>query len=479
MNLFQRIRSTRFVLTLWYSIILLAAFIIFGAGVYVYLRHVEEAELEQNLVEEIDWISRLVDLEGSRLDVLTYGDLSNDVGQRIVAHYNVNPRNYDVVLAFVNGTILYRSPSGRSFLVPGTMLPQDRTLLQVIKSPDNELFRVALRRTDPFIIQVAYSETATETVLGHLLSIFGVLMPVVLFVAFSGGWIMAGMVLRPIGQITRLADRISAKNLSERIPQRDVPDELGRLITTMNRMIARLESSFSQIREFSMSVAHELRTPLTILKGESELALTRALTREETERLVTTYLEETVRMSRIVDDLLTLAKADAGQIKIQNAPVELSRLLQDIHEDAVILSSDKPLTVELRRNDQAIVPGDEARLRQLFRVLLSNAVQYTDPGGSVIISSRRTGAEVHIDIEDTGIGIPQEALDRIFQRFYRVDEARTRVKGGSGLGLSIAHWIASAHNGSISVRSTLGKGSCFTVTLPVAAGAEISRGSQS
>ena len=467
MTLRQRIRSTRFVLTLWYSIILLAAFILFGAGVYVYLRHVEEAGLEQNLVEEIDWISRLVDLERSRIDVWTLSDLSNDVGQRIVAHYNVNPRNYDVVLAFVNGTILYRSPSGRSFLVSGTILPPDRTLLQSVTSPDREVYRVALRRTDPFIIQVAYSETATETVLGHLLSIFGVLMPVVLFVAFAGGWIMAGMVLRPIGQITRLADRISAKNLSERIPQRDVPDELGQLITTINRMIARLESSFSQIREFSLSVAHELRTPLTILKGESELALARALTREETERLVTTYLEETVRMSRIVDDLLTLAKADAGQIKIQKEAVDLSRLLRDIHEDAVILSSDKPLNVELRRNDQVTVLGDEARLRQLFRVLLSNAVQYTDPGGSVSISSRRAGGEVHIDIEDTGIGIPQDALDKVFQRFYRVDEARTRVKGGSGLGLSIAQWIANAHSGSISVRSAVGKGSCFTVTLPV------------
>jgi two-component system, OmpR family, sensor kinase len=468
MNLLQRIRSTRFILTLWYSIILLAAFIIFGAGVYVYLRHVEEAGLEQNLVEEIDWISRLVELERSRIDVWTLGDLSNDIGQRIVAHYNVNPRNYDVVLAFVNGTILYRSPSGRSFLVPGTALPQDRTLLQSIQSPGKEVFRVALRRTDPFVIQVAYSETATETVLGHLLSIFGVLIPVVLFIAFSGGWVMAGMVLRPIGQITRLADRISAQNLSERIPQRDVPDELGQLISTINRMIARLESSFSQIREFSLSVAHELRTPLTIMKGESELALARRLTREETERLVTTYLEETVRMSRIVDDLLTLAKADAGQVKIQKEPVELSRLLRDIHEDAVILSSDKPLAVELQQNDQATVLGDEARLRQLFRVLLSNAVQYTDPGGSVLISSRRDGKKVHIDVVDTGIGIPEGALDKIFQRFYRVDEARTRVKGGSGLGLSIAQWIASAHNGSIAVRSTLGKGSCFTVTLPVA-----------
>jgi two-component system OmpR family sensor kinase len=467
MTLHQRIRSTRFILTLWYSVILLAAFIIFGFGVYVYLQHVEEAGLEQNLVEEIDWISRLVDLERSRIDVWTLADLSNDVGQRIVAHYKVNPRNYDVVLAFVNGTILYRSPSGRSFLVPGTVLPPDRTLLQSIKSPDNEVFRVALRRTDPFIIQVAYSETATETVLGHLLSIFGVLMPVVLFIAFSGGWIMAGMVLRPVGQITRLADRISAENLSERIPQRDVPDELGQLIVTINRMIARLEASFSQIREFSLSVAHELRTPLTILKGESELALTRTMTREETERLVTTYLEETVRMSRIVDDLLTLAKADAGQVRILREPVELSRLLQDIYEDALILASDKQLTVEMRSNEPAIVQGDESRLRQLFRILLSNAVQYTNSGGSVLISSRREGGKIHVEVEDTGIGIPQEALGKVFQRFYRVDEARTRIKGGSGLGLSIAQWIVTAHEGSISVRSTFGKGSCFTVTLPV------------
>ncbi len=162
MNLLQRIRSTRFILTLWYSIILLAAFIIFGAGVYIYLQHVEEAGLEQNLVEEIDWISRLVEIERSRIDVWTLGDLSNDIGQRIVAHYNVNPRNYDVVLAFVNGTILYRSPSGRSFLVPGTILPQDRTLLQSVRSPDNQIFRVALRRK----IEDGFSTKLIHTVRG-------------------------------------------------------------------------------------------------------------------------------------------------------------------------------------------------------------------------------------------------------------------------------------------------------------------------
>ncbi len=468
MRIPPRFRSTRFVLTFWYSVLLLAAFAIFGAGVYLYLRHMEEAELERNLLEEVDWVSRLVDLEHNRFDFFAPFDaLSSNVEEQIIAHYQENPRNYTVRLTTIAGRVLYQSPQGVTGLISALALPPEQTVVQTIRASHGETLRVASRRTDPFVVQIAYSDQEMTTVMRHLMSIFAFLVPVVLFVSISGGWFMAGMILHPVSQITGLANKISAERLDQRIPERDVPDEFGDLIATINRMFGRLQKSFAETREFSLSVAHELKTPLTILKGESELALTHPLTQEEIQELAATYLDETVRLSHIVDDLLTLAKADSAQITIDNKPVQLQPLVNDILDDAQILSTEKGLAVELRNNEPATLMGDELRLRQLFRILVSNAVQYTDAGGSITISSIVRNGEARIAIADSGIGIAPEHLQQIFERFYRVDEARSRVKGGSGLGLAIAKWIAGAHKGTIAVESSPGNGSVFTVKLPV------------
>ncbi|HTY00648.1 MAG TPA: ATP-binding protein [Bacteroidota bacterium] len=467
MRIPPRFRSTRFVLTFWYTVLLLAAFAVFGTGVYLYLRHMEEAELERNLLEEVDWVSRLVDLERHRIDFFAPFDaLSTNVEDQIIAHYQENPRNYTVRLTTIYGRVLYQSPQGVTGLVSALALPPEQTVVQTIRDAHGGSLRVASRRTDPFVVQIAYSEQEMTTVMRHLMSIFAFLVPVVLFVSISGGWFMAGMILHPVSQITNLANKISAEHLDQRIPEREVPDEFGNLIATINRMFGRLQKSFAETREFSLSVAHELKTPLTILKGESELALTHPLTQKEMQELAATYLDETVRLSHIVDDLLTLAKADSAQIAISHSPVELQALVNDIVDDAQILSTDKGLQVELRVNEPAVVMGDELRLRQLLRILVSNAVQYTDAGGSISISSIVRNGEARISIADTGIGIASEHVTRIFERFYRVDEARSRAKGGSGLGLAIAKWIVEAHKGGIEVESSPGKGSVFTVKIP-------------
>ena len=468
MRIPPRFRSTRFVLTFWYTVLLLAAFAILGTGVYLYFRHMEETELERTLLEEVDWVSRLVDLERNRIDFFAPFDaLSGTIQEQIIAHYQANPRNFDVRLTTIAGRVLYQSPQGVIGLISALALPPEQTVVQTIKTPSGETFHVAYRRADPFVIQIAYSDREMTTVLQHLMSIFAFLVPVVLFMSVAGGWFMAGMILHPVSQITSLANRISAEHLDQRIPDREVPDEFGNLISTINKMFARLQKSFAETREFSLSVAHELRTPLTILKGESELALTRPLTQQEIQDLATTYLDETVRLSHIVDDLLTLAKADSAQISIDQKPVDLAALMNDILDDAQILSTEKGIRVDLHTNEPATVMGDELRLRQLFRILVTNAVQYTDNGGTITLSSITRNDEARISIADTGIGIPPEHIPKIFDRFYRVDNARSRVKGGSGLGLAIAKWIVEAHKGSIEVESAPGHGSVFTVKIPL------------
>ena len=468
MRILHKARSIRFVLTLWYTVILLIAFVLFGSAVYLYLKRVQETSLRDDLLEEVDWIARIVDVERSKISGRANLEaLSSDVERRITEHFVFNPRNYVVMLTSSSGSILYESDNRQNRDLTGEEVRTGPTLVYTVQERDGTVMRVAARRDPPFVIEVAYTESATQAVLEHLLSIFAVLAPVVLFVAFSGGWLMAGIVLRPIREISVRAKDITASNLSGRIITRPTDDELGELIATINGMIARLEMSFRNIREFSLSIAHELKTPLTILKGEAELALTKPVSPLEAQQLASMFLEETSRLSRIVDDLLTLAQVEAGRIVLDREQVELHDLVNGVYEDALILAADRQIAVYLDRNDQSTLAGDPARLRQLLRALISNAVRYTDPGGKVRIRNERKGDEACITIQDTGIGIPAESLDKIFDRFYRVDEARSRARGGSGLGLSIAKWIAGAHHGSISVESSPGKGSSFAVHLPL------------
>jgi heavy metal sensor kinase len=392
--------------------------------------------------------------------------LDADLKARIVQHFSKDPRNYIVVLSTADGKPLYELEDRdyAALLHPPSI--RGKTILSTVEYEPGNSLRVASLATGSIVIHVGFQETSMLQVLHHTLFVFSLLAPVVLLVSVAGGWMLAGLALRPVADITDRTRQITVENLAERIPVRHVDDELGRLIGSINFTLARLESSFEQMKQFSMNVAHELKTPLTIMRGEAELALGNERVPEEYARLLTMVLEETGRMAHIVDDLLTLAKAEAGQIVLERSEVGIQMLVQDLYDDAVTLAVPKNLSVLLDVNEPARVMGNTSRPRQLFRILLSNAVQYTDQGGTIRISNRILGGEIHVTIQDTGIGIPEESLTRIFERFYRVDQARTRAKGGSGLGLPLAQWIVRSHFGHISVESKLGTGSTFTVFLP-------------
>jgi heavy metal sensor kinase len=466
MKLPRRFSSVRFVLTLWYTVVLLVAFGIFGGSVYIYLEHLLNQTLEQDLASEVDWIVQLIDLEQSKGGLTQTEEFPPELKQSISQHFKRDPRNYVVLLSGLGGRKLYESEEWAEqylrHVPPGSEQIQ---FLSVEHIPGSTL-RVATLSRAAMTIRVAFPERYTSAVLGHVVSILALLLPVVLVISLFGGWFLSGLALTPVTQITERAARISAMNLNERIPPREVDDELGRLITTINYMIARLESSFENMKQFSMNVAHELKTPLTILRGEAELALGKQMKGEDIQQFAGVFLEETGRMAHVIDDLLTLARADAGTVSIRKEVVPLADLIQDLYDDAVMLASRKDLKVELIDNAEVHLIGDSSRLRQLFRALISNAVQYTDAGGTIRIRATATEEHVCVNVEDSGIGIPPESCDHIFTRFYRVDQARTREKGGSGLGLAIARWIVEAHHGTISVESEVGRGSVFTVTLP-------------
>ena len=282
--------------------------------------------------------------------------------------------------------------------------------------------------------------------------------------------------LQLLDEIATTAQKIDAENLSPKLvatsgaqrPRFEVPptgDELSRLASTLNDMIDRLERSLRQIRQFTADASHELRTPLTVIRGQTEVILRKERAAEEYRQVLESNLEEMEWMSRIVDNLLTLSRADVGQLQIEVNPVQLKRLVLEAYEECNVLAGEKKLSVCLDKIEEALVYGDEMWLRQVLLNLIDNAVKYTPEGGKIWLSLEVDGGYAKLTVRDTGIGIPEEDLPRIFNRFYRVDKARSRQIGGSGLGLSIVRWIVNAHKGHVEVTSRLGEGSCFTIWL--------------
>jgi heavy metal sensor kinase len=308
---------------------------------------------------------------------------------------------------------------------------------------------------------------------GFLLTIAG-LLPLALVLAGGTGWLLARRALRPVDEMTQAARRIEVERLNERLAGAEADDELGRLARTLNEMLSRLEASFAQVRRFSADASHEMRTPLTVLRGELEVALRSAREPAEYERILKSALEEVARLSGLVEGLLLLSRADAGALKLDAAPVELDQLLEEVVRQGEVLGRDRDVAVRVQHIEPIIAPGDGPRLKELVLNLVDNAVKYTPAGGHVDLFLRqRPGVNgqppaAEIVVKDTGIGMPAEALPRIFDRFYRLDQARSRDAGGSGLGLCIAKSIAEAHGGRIEVQSEPGVGSTFTLLLPLA-----------
>jgi heavy metal sensor kinase len=244
-------------------------------------------------------------------------------------------------------------------------------------------------------------------------------------------------------------------------------DEVGRLASTFDEMIARLDEAFRRQRQFTADASHELRTPLTAIKGQTEVALQRDRDADTYREVLRKVNGEVDRMIRLIGSLLTLARADARQIPVSRESVDLGRLVTDAVEQIRPAAVDKAIALNVSSNGDIRLRADQDLILQLMLNLLDNSVKYTPRGGSIDLSCRAEGSHAEVTVADTGSGIPAEHLPHIFDRFYRVDKARTRAEGGAGLGLSISRWIAEAHGGTLRVESTPGRGSKFTLSLPV------------
>ena len=314
-------------------------------------------------------------------------------------------------------------------------------------------------------LEVGVSMNPLDQSLERLRLLLAAMSGLGLVAAILGGWAIAGSALRPVSTMAGTARAIALSHgFSRRLPDLGRRDELGQLSDTFNDMLASLDEAYRAQQRFVADASHELRTPLTSIQGNLEL-LDRAEAGEEDRVDILAHLRhETARMGRLVADLLVLARADAGQ-NLRMTRVEMDRLLLDVFKQARLMAGD--LKVSIVEIDQLQVEGDPDRLKQLLLILVDNAIRYTPAGGEVRLGLRSEPGAAAVIVSDTGIGIEAEDLPHIFERFYRADKARARESGGTGLGLSIAKWIADSHGGSLSTESQPGRGSTFTLRLPL------------
>lgn len=298
-----------------------------------------------------------------------------------------------------------------------------------------------------------------------------IIVPMIIVAAGVGAFLFLGRTQRQLAEITtEVAAITDGRSLHRRLALSEDTTDFADLVTTLNAMIARLETSFGGLRRFTADASHELKTPLAVLRADVERAMMETSSQNERMIALEEALQEVRRMSDLVESLLTLARADEGRFDLHREPVDLLPLVHEVYETALILGEAQGVTVNLPFTADVVVMGDRTRLRQLFLNLVTNAIKYTPPGGKVELGVGRHPDNVTFAVRDTGIGISAADFPHVFERFWRADRVRSRMseRGGFGLGLAISQWIAQAHGGTLTASSRLGRGSLFTVTLPIA-----------
>jgi heavy metal sensor kinase len=449
------LKSIKFRLTLWYLAAIVLLLVVFGSLAYYLLSKNLYRNLDESLQARVSELQSSIKIDGRRVQfeqkvnelVMIY-DADGVLMQRLGP--NVEFSDIDKTVkealfgksAFVSASTP-NGPDVRLYAAPFNVDSATRVAIVVGRLPNDILNMLAIFRM---------------VILNSSL--------LVVILAGVGGLFLADRTLKPVEHITDIARGIGESDLSRRIDI-ETDDELGRLSSTLNGMIGRLEEAFTKQRQFVADASHELRTPLAVIQAESSLVLEKRRTEEEYRKALELVTQEVAFMSDIVGKLLLLARSDAGCEPLDLLNVNVADLITELAQDVEALAQEKGLTFSLGQMDSLTVRGDRTKLRQLFLNILDNAIRYTPSGGLIAASLERKEGKAVASVVDSGIGISAEHLPFIFDRFYRVDKARTYAEGGTGLGLAIASAIAKMHGGSIEVESQVGGGTTFTVVLPL------------
>jgi two-component system, OmpR family, sensor kinase len=460
------ITSLKTRIAVWYITLSTLILVCLGVALYLIISHSMMNERRALITQDLERVHQVSQRFGDR----GVSRLLEEAEEEIP----LKPADEFVQIFTLDGTSVANSPNLRNQHLPFRPdLAQPGTLRFETISTFSDGSTALLGGTtisvkgQSYFVAIAASLSNVRSIQRRLLYTLGLSIPIAIFLALVGGAVLANRAIEPLSRMTATAHRISADHLEERIALAGGDVELQRLAEAFNQMLARLDQSFKQIRQFTADASHELRTPVAILIGETELAVNDYLDYEECKAALGSRREELQRMAQIVDDLLALSQFDYGEKVVQLKPLDFSDLVIEVCEQQRNQAKSKGVTLDLTDSVPVEIEGDSSRLRQMVRNTLDNAIKYTPAGGKVSVElDNPNGTEFRLRISDTGIGIPAAALPHIFDRFYRVDQARTREEGGSGLGLSIVKQIIEAHGGSVSVKSEIGIGTMITLTMP-------------
>ncbi|MHB8475795.1 MAG: sensor histidine kinase [Steroidobacteraceae bacterium] len=463
-------RSLAFRLGALYTLLLSATFALVGTGTFYGLQQYLRSNLRDSLSRRSTQVEQI--LTQAPIDA-TDRSIAREIDTRIAPEFN----NRFVRVTREPAILVYRSgpPADRSFdpsalsvvTVPSTMANA---------APKTEIVRdehMMIRATPvatnsgKYLVELGVSIDSIDEVLNRLLDLLALLLPVLIVCAAGGGYWLVSRALRPVDLLSQTAEQMSLQNLTLRLPVEPSGDALERLSISLNNMLGRLRDSVQTQRRFLADASHELRTPLTVIKGElQELTHEDGLSQSDLRERVGSVLEEVARLEHLVSGLLVLSRLDAGETRADWVDVDLAQLTLSTAEQMRLMAEDRDVDIDLSGLQSAVVWGDRARLKQIIVNLLDNAIRFTPRGGEVALRTASDDSGSILEIADTGIGIPAASLPHVFDRFYRVDAARSREDGGAGLGLSIVRSICTTHGAEVDVKSRPRAGSTFRVRFP-------------
>lgn len=483
-------------LMLWYFLIFAILICLFGAVFYFNLQTSLETNVDTELRSHAQAISNGINDENGSINVqdvtgvlsgLTDPDAGKDTpvpgstpSSNGAAHETQGDVDIAPLVRILNnrGNPVYTSSAFGKLNIPSnsvTQALQGKPWTGTVTARNGQMVRVySLPRFDNgrvyAVVQVGESLLSLSTTLRSVVIELLIIGVIVLLLSFVGGYWLAVRSFAPVEKMTSIARRIEVGDLHERVPVPRAQDELQKLALTFNAMIERLEKSFARQRRFVADASHELRTPVAAIRSITDVTLASSapVSPDEYRTVLRDVNVEAERLGRLISDLLLLARVDENKMSLEREVVRLDELVADVAATMELLATEKNITLSVEAGEPAPVLGDEARLIQVIMNLVDNAIKYTGEGGSVTLRVSAKDDNVYLSVSDSGIGIGQEHLEHIFERFYRVDPSRSLEAGGTGLGLSIVEWVVRAHGGTISVVSESGQGSTFTMQLPLA-----------
>ncbi len=462
--------SVRARLTLFYSAVLSVMLAGFGILFYHALGLFMERSITRNLEDQVAFLHSHMRTVDGKVELAFNPD---DRQEAYSVH--VATRFYEV----------YELPSGRLVVQSEELellgvrpMPEDVRALAAKPGLSDLQFPSQRLRFDSSIVPTADGSTSYLVRVGipldpaddarrEFLHVLLLLVPVGIAVAAIAGWQMARRALRPMTNLAIAARNIDVQQLSKRLPVRGTGDEVDDVAIAFNGTLGRLENSVEQMKQFTASISHELRTPLTALRGEAEVALLEARSAEEYKRVLASQLEEFNKLTQMVNQLLVLARAEAGEIQWADQSVDLSALTLSLTEQMEPVATAKKIRLDSHVQSGVVVHGDSNWIERAILNLLDNAIKFTGEGGQVDVTLSVEDGDAVLRVRDTGTGIPADALPHVFDRFFRAEPSRSKSVEGVGLGLALAKWIVEKHRGYIQAQSQMGKGSVFTMRIPL------------